>query len=359
MSVPEIVTRYVLAFLVPLFATIALTPWAARLARRKGILNHPAENRYHHEAVPYLGGLAVAGGLVLVAAVTTGLSGQILTILLGALAMMMLGFVDDWRNVRPSMKVAVEMGAGLALWLAGIRAGFFGIAGLDLALTMLWVVAVTNALNLIDNMDGLASGVAAVAGFSFFVVAARQGDYLVGSLALAVSGASSGFLRHNFPPAKIFLGDAGSLLLGFLLAALGLKLDVVSGSATARAAIAVFMLGVPLFDTALVVLARLREGRPIHAGGTDHSSHRLVRLGLSDRKVAFVTYGAQTVTCLLGIWLARASDAAIVSAVLSGGLVALAGLGLFLVAAPSEADIVELFEVDDSAHRTLHRAVQS
>lgn len=359
MNNTELATRYVLSFLVPLTAAITLTPWAGRFARRKGIINHPVENRYHSEAMPYLGGLAVAGGLVLVLAVTSGLTAQILTILLGAFAMLVLGLVDDWRNVRPSIKIVVEIGAGLALWLAGIRAGVFGIYGLDLAITLLWVVAVTNAVNLIDNMDGLASGVAAVVAFAFFVIAARQGEYLVASLALAVSGASMGFLRHNFPPAKIFLGDAGSLLLGFLLAALGLKLDVVSGGAPARAAIAVFLLGVPLFDTVLVVLARLRERRPIQAGGTDHSSHRLARLGLTARRVAFATYGVQAALCLLAIWLARASDTTILFVVVVVGVVAVSGLALFLRAAPPGANVVNMFAADDPATDTLDRAEQN
>ena len=335
MTDTELTVRYVLSFLVPLVAALLLTPWAGRLARRTGILDRPAENKVHLEARPYLGGLAVAGGLVLVAAVNTGLTAEVATILLGALSLSALGLVDDLRKVGPVVKVAVEIGAGLALWIAGIRAGLFGVYGLDLALTVLWVVAVTNAVNLIDNMDGLASGVAAISALAFFVIAARQGDYLVGSLALAVSGASAGFLRHNFPPAKIFLGDSGSLLLGFLLAALGLKLDVVSGSGPARAAIAVFLIGVPVFDTVLVVLARLRERRRIYVGGTDHSSHRLARRGLSARRVALATYGVQAALCLLAIWLARASDAAILFVVAGVGVVAAAGLVFFLLAAPA------------------------
>lgn len=144
-------------------------------------------------------------------------------------------------------------------------------------------------------MDGLASGVSAIAAFAFFVIAARRGDFLVASFALAVTGASVGFLRHNFPPARIFLGDAGSLFLGFLLAALGLKLDLVGETSFARFVIPTLVLGVPVFDTMLVVLDRFRDGRPVYRGGTDHSSHRMATLGLSHRAIALATYGLQLV----------------------------------------------------------------
>jgi UDP-GlcNAc:undecaprenyl-phosphate GlcNAc-1-phosphate transferase len=320
---------YALAFLLPLVATWLLTPVAAAVARRLGIFDHPGPTKFHVEATPYLGGLAVAAGLAVAGGVAAGASGQLLVIMLGGLALGITGLLDDGWTVRPSVKLLVEGSAGVALWLVGVRAGLFGVAGLDLLLTVFWVIAVTNVINMLDNMDGLASGVTAIAAGTFFLVSAGQGEYLVGSFALAVAGASLGFLRHNFPPARIFLGDAGTLMLGFLLAALGLKLDLVGPNGLIRAAVPVLVLGVPIFDAALVIVARFREGRPVYRGGKDHSSHRLVAAGLSPRSVALVTYGAQIGTSALALWLLGASGAA--SLVVLAGLAVASLGGLFLL----------------------------
>jgi UDP-GlcNAc:undecaprenyl-phosphate/decaprenyl-phosphate GlcNAc-1-phosphate transferase len=326
----EFALRYAPSFLVPLLASFLLAPWAARLARRWGVLDLPLETKFHLEATPYLGGLAVAGGVVLVGAVVGGSNGQLLTILVAGLAIAFVGLMDDWRTVRPWLKLTVEVAAAVALWLAGVRAGLFGVAGLDLALTVLWVVAITNSVNLLDNMNGLASGVAAISALAFFAIAAGNGDYLVASFALAIAGASLGFHRHNFPTAHVFLGDAGSLLLGFLLAALGLKLDLVGQNGLMRAVVPAFILCVPIFDTLLVIAARLRGGRPLYQGGTDHSSHRLAWLGLSISQVAFVTYGVHLLGCALAVLLLHAPIEAVMLAAAVIGIEAVAAAVLLL-----------------------------
>jgi UDP-GlcNAc:undecaprenyl-phosphate GlcNAc-1-phosphate transferase len=315
--------QYALALMIPLVATLWLTPLAGRLAHRLGILDHPRDHRFHNEVTPYLGGLAVAGGLVFVGIFAASASKQLLTILLGGFAIMLVGFEDDRREIGPIVKIIVEVGAATALWLAGVRVSLFGIPALDLAITVLWVVAITNSMNLLDNMDGLASGASAIAAIAFFIIAAGRGDYLVGSFALAIAGASLGFLRHNFPPARIFLGDAGSLLLGFLLAALALKLDLFGESGFVRGAVPILILGVPIFDTILVVTARLLERRPVYVGGTDHSSHRLSDIGLSGHGVAFVTYAAQIVCCAIALLLLHTPPAATLAIVVAVGAVAL------------------------------------
>jgi UDP-GlcNAc:undecaprenyl-phosphate GlcNAc-1-phosphate transferase len=321
--------RYALAFAIPLLAALILTPVAGRLATRLGIIDRPAAHKFHRQATPYLGGAAVAGALLLVATVTVGTSGQLLTILAGGLLIAAMGLVDDWRTVPLWVKLIVETSAAIALWIVGVRAGLFGLAPLDLGLTVFWVVAVTNAFNLIDNMDGILAGVASISALTFFGIAAIQGDYLVASFALAVAGASAGFLRYNLPPARIFLGDAGSLLLGFLLAAIGLKLDLVGQSGVTRTAIPVLIVGAPLFDVALVVVARWLAKRPVYVGGTDHSSHRLASLGLSGGAVTGVAYGFQGLCSVLALSLLRASDGVMVMAVviaLGTGLICLAAL---------------------------------
>ncbi len=294
---------YALAFLVPLTATLVLTPFAAKLAMRVGMVDRPSASKHHSETTPYLGGLAVAGGLATVGVVAASTSGRLLTVLLAAAVLGGLGLIDDRGGVGPVVKIIVEVGCALALWAVGIRAGLFGLYGLDLMLTVVWVVAVTNAVNMIDNMDGLSSGLAALASLTFFLISAGNGDYLVASLAVALAGATLGFLRYNFPPASIFLGDAGTLMIGFLLAAVSLQLDLVGETGLVHAAVPVLILAVPLFDMVLVVVGRALDSRPIYVGGTDHSSHRLARMGFSGRKVALTNYAVQIVCCCLAIGL--------------------------------------------------------
>jgi UDP-GlcNAc:undecaprenyl-phosphate GlcNAc-1-phosphate transferase len=192
----------------------------------------------------------------------------------------------------------------------GVGAGIFDSTALDVALTVLWVVAVTNAVNFIDNMDGLAAGVTAMSALGIFAISAANGDLLVSSLALALAGASLGFLRYNFPPARIFLGDAGSLMLGFLLAALILKLDLPVGPAAPRVLATVLLAAVPLFDLSVVIVARTIARRPLWLGGRDHTSHRLVERGMSRRAVAVAFMVAQAACAAAAYPLYRLSAAA-------------------------------------------------
>lgn len=325
----ETLIRWGLAFAVPFLATLWLTPLVSKLAHKLGILDHPQHHKFHSTVTPYLGGLAVGAGLLIVGAITASSSGELLTILVGGLALMIVGLEDDRRAVAPGLKIIVEVAAGVSLWMAGVRAGMFDVYWLDLGLTVLWVLAVTNAANLLDHMDGLLSGTAAIAALAFFAIAATNGLILVASLALALAGASFGFLRHNFPPARIFLGDAGSLLIGFLLAALALKLDLVGESGFVRATIPILILGVPLFDTLLVIVARFRERRPVYVGGTDHSSHRLVAAGMSGRDVALGVYAVQVILSVIALLLVYASATialAVAVAAASASVIALAAL---------------------------------
>lgn len=317
---------YAAALLIPFVATLLLTPLAGKLAHRLDILDHPQSHKFHGKVTPYLGGLAVAAGLLLIGAIAASVSMELLAILVGAVLVMILGFEDDRRDVGPIIKLVVEISAGVLLWVAGVRVSFFDVPAIDLILTVGWILAITNALNLLDNMDGLATGTAAIASFSFFLIAAWRQDYAVAGLSLAVAGASLGFLRHNFPPARIFLGDAGSLFLGFMLAALALKLDLIGQSGTVRAAVPLLILGVPIFDTILVIIARIRAGRPIYKGGTDHSSHRMTHAGLTGRRVALIVYAIQIVLSAIALMLMLAS-----SPVALASLAAVAVIGIVLM----------------------------
>ena len=315
--------RYALSFVAALAGTLALTPVAARLAVRVGLLDRPdADHKAHAGPTPYLGGIAVMAGLVAVGAATSGFDGQIRTVLAGAVVLGAVGLRDDYHTVSPWIRIGVESAAALALWLSGIRAGVFMVPALDLLVTIVWVVAVVNAFNMIDNMDGLASGVAAASAAGVGAVTATQGDYIVASVAFAVTGASLAFLRYNLPPARIFLGDAGSMLLGFLIAALTLHLDLLKSHTPTRIAVVMLLAAVPLFDLSLVVTARLLGRRRLWLGGHDHTSHRLKQRGSTPMQLAMTFAIAQSTAAVLAWIVYDAASPTLTWWVIAGGAVA-------------------------------------
>lgn len=318
--------RYLLAFLVPLVGALVLTPLAGRLAHRMGAVDLPGGRKAHTQVTPTLGGLAMMGALVLVGAVVAGTNGQLLVILACSIVMVAVGFRDDIASVSPWVRLGVEAAAGVSLWLVGIRAGIFSVPALDLLVTVLWVVALVNAYNMTDNMDGLAGGAAFASALGVAAITAAQGDYLVTSFAFAVAGSSLGFLRYNFPPAKIFMGDAGSMLLGFLVAALGLHLDLAVTHSLTRLVVIGLLAAGPMFDLTLVMVARIAGRRAVFSAGTDHTSHRLAHRGHSRRGLALLLPGAQLVASSLAFVIYRVDAPAPTVWALAGGVALWLGL---------------------------------
>src|SRR3954451_14253222 len=323
--------RYIGAFLITFGAAWALTPVAGRLAHRRGFLDHPGGHSTHTAATPTLGGLAIAVAFVAVGIWAGGADGQLVTVLAGAAMLAVPGAVDDRRSLSPRRRLGLEAAAAVALWVVGIRAGLLGHTWFDLPLTVLWVMAVVNAFNMIDNHDGIAAVVAAMSTLGIAAISADSGYHLVAAFSLSVAGACLGFFVHNKPPATIFLGDAGSMFLGFLVAALALKVDLPQGSWIVRLSVATLLVAVPLFDEALVVLARLREHRPVMLGSTDHSAHRLRALGWSKNRVVVTMGGAQAVCSFAAFGVAeRATDVLAVAALFVLAAVALTVLATAL-----------------------------
>lgn len=265
-------------------AVLAVTPIFLRLAVRLGLFDHPGGHKSHGNPVPYLGGLGIVltfSLLVLGIALAGGAPDRLgeLAVVLGLGVLLgTVGLVDDLRGLGPWIRLFVQVGAAVALWATGVHVELFGTA-FDLALTTLWVVGVMNAFNLLDNMDGLSAGVAAIGALSFLVIAAVNGQFLVASLSAAIAGCAFGFLRHNFHPARIYMGDAGSLFLGFILSVIGIKLRF-DAPTQITFFVPVLVLGVAIFDTTVVTVTRLLHGRNPLAGGRDHISHRLVFVGI-------------------------------------------------------------------------------
>ncbi len=289
----------VLPLAIALAAAALLTPAAAAAAAKLGIVDRPGGRKDHAAPVPLLGGGAVLLG-ALFGAVAAGVSPSVAWIGASTGIVFAVGLADDLRkdSIRPSLRLAVESAAALvAVSLGGLRAGVVPDGAVDAALAAGFLVLAANALNLSDNMNGLAAVLAAAAAGGLAAGASGADPARAAALA-ATAGAAAGFVPHNYPRARVFLGDAGSLSLGFLVAALALGAGEGTGLPPGRAALAaVVALGIPLADTALVVASRLRRGASVFEGDRRHVSHRLVALGLG-RGIAVLVLGAAAV--LLG-----------------------------------------------------------
>ncbi|MEX2555852.1 MAG: MraY family glycosyltransferase [Actinomycetota bacterium] len=306
--------EYIGIFVGTLTLSLILVPLALRFAVRREVLDHPGGYKGQAAPVPYLGGMAMLGaftftigGAALLRPPPSGLT-DLLVMLGGASLLALVGLIDDLRGLGITIRLAATVVAAVALWFGGTGVLLFGDPWLDGGLTVLWVVGITNALNLLDNMDGLSAGVAAIAAWTFFMVAALNGQYLVAGLSLALAGCAAGFLRHNLPPAKIYMGDAGSLFLGFMLAALGIRLRLDQGPPIA-VLVPILVLTVPLLDTGLVTISRLHRGVSPFQGSADHTSHRLVRTGMTVRGAVTVIYVAAIASGWLAIVMSRQTDA--------------------------------------------------
>jgi UDP-GlcNAc:undecaprenyl-phosphate GlcNAc-1-phosphate transferase len=275
-------------------AAVGFTPLTKRLAVRLGVLDQPSSRKVHKAPTPLMGGLAIYSALVVAVLLFSPpfYLVEFGAILAGTTWLAMVGFVDDRNGMKPWIKMGAQVIAGVVLIGAGVHVSMFASFWLNAGLTLFWVVGITNAMNFQDNMDGLAAGITAIASAFIFVMATQQELSLVSSLAAALAGASVGFLIYNFNPASTFMGDMGSMVLGFLLAILAIKLDfhVEPGRQIVTWMVPVVVLGFPIFDTTLVTLTRLREGRSPMRGGKDHTSHRLCQLGLSQRAAVVVIY---------------------------------------------------------------------
>jgi UDP-GlcNAc:undecaprenyl-phosphate GlcNAc-1-phosphate transferase len=296
-----------IAFAVALLSSLGLTVPVRQLALRVGMVDHPGPRKVHLRPIPLLGGLAIYCGVLI--ALLVSMDGaaliQVLGIYVGATLVAVVGILDDRGLLHHQIKLFGAMPAATVILLAtGIRAQVFssywpGTAAVwaDIALTLVWVVGITASFSILDHMDGLCAGVAAVASLFFAILAFESGQVLVSTMAAAVLGAAAGFLRWNFKPAKIFMGDGGAMFLGFLMATLALKLrPVMAGGHNAAWLVPVFILGATIFDTTLISISRSRRGFiPFTTPGKDHTAHRLANILNGQRSAVLVLYALGTV----------------------------------------------------------------
>jgi len=339
--VPGIVASFVLALLVAYLAT----PAVRRLAVGTGALDRPdtgpAGRHIHTKPTPRLGGLAIFAGFSL--AVGLGMAWshlalwqQFLGLWLGAFMVVVVGVIDDYLNLPAKIKLTGQVLAALTFvafgnsvewlsnpWAAGPFPGMMYIGKWGVPLTIFWVVGVTNTLNLIDGLDGLAAGVATIASVTLLLVALREGQPYVVLVTAALAGAALGFLPHNFNPAKIFMGDTGSMFLGFTLAAIAVQ-GTLKSATTIALAVPLLALGLPIIDTTLAIVRRFIHGRPIFQADRGHLHHRLLALGLSQRQAVLILYFVSACFGLSAVALADVSSRLVAATLL------LVGIGLTL-----------------------------
>lgn len=281
--------RLLTPFLLSLLYTALLTPAVIWLARRLNWVARPRDDRWHQRPTALMGGIGIFLGTV-AAWLLTGSLTAVAPVAVPAAFIFLLGAVDDRLRLRPHSKLIGQLAAAGVLILSGVTFPALPHA-LAVPATLFWVVGITNAVNLLDNMDGLAAGVCGIAALAMAGCCILEGDMATAVLALALAGACAGFLIYNFNPARIFMGDCGSMFLGFTLAALGVRGTYrIASDLMLSLLVPVAILAIPIFDTTLVSVARTLHGRSISQGGRDHTSHRLVTLGLSERGTVIAFY---------------------------------------------------------------------
>ena len=341
------------AFTVALVSSLGLTIPVRQLALRVGMVDQPGPRKVHLQPIPLLGGLAIYLGVLI--ALLVSLRGpalaQVLGIFAGATLVGVVGILDDRGLLHHQIKLFGGMPAAAVILLAtGIRAQVFseywpGTAAVwaDTALTLVWVVGITASFSILDHMDGLCAGIAAVASLFFAIFALESGQLLVSTMSAAVLGAAAGFLRWNFKPAKIFMGDGGAMFLGFLMATLALKLrPVMAGGPHGAWLVPIFILGATIFDTTLISISRSRRGFiPFTTPGKDHTAHRLSNLFNSQRIAVLILYGLGAVYGLLALAISHLPAFAAYAVAAVAGVASLSVIALLEIA-PFERQIKKI-----------------
>jgi UDP-GlcNAc:undecaprenyl-phosphate/decaprenyl-phosphate GlcNAc-1-phosphate transferase len=345
---------FLLAFFASLFAATALTPVARLLALRLGAVSNPGGRHLNARTIPRLGGLALSLGWCIPLALLFALhrpalralegnEAKLLAVVVGGLAMCAVGAFDDLRGVRAIHKLGAQLVVGAFAYWLGFRieaialplVGNLSMGVFALPVTLLWIVGITNAVNLIDGLDGLAAGVTFFAALTSFIVAVLSGSTFVALLMAGLMGAVVGFLFFNFNPARIFMGDSGSYFLGYVLATVSLAGSVQQKASTAVSLLVpVIALGLPIFDTLFSMVRRFLERRPIFSPDRGHVHHRLLELGLTHRRAVILLYGVSIVLAggAIGVSLGRSLEVGVALFSVSAVFVALVRfLGYFQV----------------------------
>lgn len=279
-------------FILTTVISYIITPVIRSIAIQLNYLDHPKTNKVHAHPTPLLGGVAIYISFIVGILTTIGftLDIRLTSIIIGTTFLFFVGLIDDKMGMIPEVKLLGQFLAAMIVIKSGIRVDFLHNYYLNTIFTYIWIVGITNSFNLLDNMNGLSVGIAVIASVFFGVVMCTSGQIPVAIAAFALAGAGLGFLKHNFPKANIFMGDTGSLVLGFVLATLAVMGSWSTKFFTTSLAMPILILAYPIFDTMLVTIMRIAQGRSIFQGGRDHSSHRLALLGLKKKGAVLMIY---------------------------------------------------------------------
>lgn len=327
--------EYFYIFLVPLILSAALTPLVRLFAIKTGAISYPRADRWHKKPTAMLGGIGIYISCITAVVLFVKLDRQVLGILSGATFLFLVGLIDDRLHLPPYTKLFTQIIAGCIAVFSGVVLGFAVNSLLAMPITLFWIVGVTNSFNLLDNIDGLSAGTAAICALMIFFSSLIIASNPLGVFALILSAAVLGFLPYNLNPAKIFMGDSGSMFLGFCLACISISgtMRHVSNLLVTMA-VPVFILSVPIFDTIFVTIVRLLQNRSIFEGGKDHTSHRLVTLGMSQRKTVLLLYAISIISGLIALLYTRL-NIFLISVMAFLGFVILLFFGIFLLEATS------------------------
>ena len=305
-------------FVIALVIAFAATPLAIKIAPKIGAMDIPKDDRrVHKEPMPLMGGVAIYVAITIGMFIFLPKTRDFISIFVGATIILFSGLKDDIKGTTPKEKLAYQLlAAGIVIW-GGIQVEFItnpfadgnpiDLRWLGIPLTMFWIVGITNTLNLIDGLDGLAGGVAFISAVSFTFVALKLEMSEIAVLAALVSGACLGFLPFNFNPAKIFMGDTGSLFLGFMLAVISIE-GVMKSVVTIAMIVPIIILGVPIFDTAFAIFRRLLNGQSIMVADKSHLHHRLLKRGFSQKKTVLILYAISGIFGIFAILVSKANS---------------------------------------------------
>ncbi|MFQ3659533.1 MAG: MraY family glycosyltransferase [Anaerolineae bacterium] len=305
--------QFVPILIVGFAAALGLTPVSRHIAMRLGVVDKPTlPRKLHKDNKPMMGGLAIYSAALISVMVFSPPQHlrELAAIMGGAGLLVIVGGLDDRYHLSVRVRLVANFLAALIVVLAGIQIRLFNQPLIDVPLTLVWIVALVNAANFLDNMDGLTAGYSAIACGFFLLIALAQGQVLVALLAAAVFGSALGFLAYNFSPSSTFMGDMGALALGFMQAVLAIKLQFGTQPLSVTWMIPLLVLALPVFDINLVVWTRLWERRSPFEGGRDHTSHRIMALGFSQRVTILIIYGGCVVYGALGLLISHLSPEA-------------------------------------------------
>jgi len=316
---PLSLEQYLLLGVISLIAVGLLTPVMRFVASRYGIVDSPSEShKTHKNPVPYLGGVGIAIGVVGVtylASLASDFSRETFflasSVLIPAIVMGVVGLIDDLRKLSPWPRFVVQSLFGIAISLLLVATNTlgspFGNNWIDIPVTTLFIVGITNSINFFDNIDGGASGALAIAAIFLFILSFQGGQFLIAALAIVLAGATLGFLLWNKPPARIYMGDTGALFLGILIASLAIRFDPNPIDRIASFAIPLLLLAIPILDTSVAVASRIKRRISAFQGGRDHLSHRLMRMGFNKRQSVLILWIGSILFASLAIAISNAS----------------------------------------------------